>query len=117
MQTIYDLNSLNKVFLRTLNRLMRNACFNSKFAEEDPLFSFNDLIEKNHLKIKNFITDNIIGINIEDNKVKNSLGDIFTEKYLLYPNFLFYWDSNILCESSQGGVSEFIEYEELKIGK
>ena len=117
VQTIYDLNSLNKVFLRTLNRLMRNACFNSKFAEEDPLFSFNDLIEKNHLKIKNFITDNIIGINIEDDKVKNSLGDIFTEKYLLYPNFLFYWDSNILCESSQGGVNEFIEYEELKIGK
>jgi len=117
LQMMYDINSLNKVFIRSLNRLLRNSCFNFKFAQEDPLSSFNDSVEKNHIKIKKFMKEEIIGINIGDDKVKSSLGDIFTEKYLIYPNFLFYLDSHILCESSQGGVSEFIEYEELKLGK
>lgn len=117
LQMMYDINSLNKDFIRSLNRLLRNSCFNFKFAQEDTLSSFNDSVEKNHLKIKKFIKEEIIGINIGDDNVKGSLGDIFTEKYLIYPNFLFYLDSHILCESSQGGVNEFIEYEELKVGK
>ena len=117
LQMMYNINSLNKVFIRSLNRLLRNSCFNFKFAQEDQLSCFNDSVEKNHIKIKKFIKEEIIGINIGDDKVKSSLGDIFTEKYLIYPNFLFYLDSHILCESSQGGVSEFIEYEELKLGK
>ena len=117
LQMMYDINSLNKAFIRSLNRLLRNSCFNFKFAQEDHLSCFNDSVEKNHKKIKKFIKEEIIGINIGDDKVKSSLGDIFTEKYLIYPNFLFYLDSHILCESSQGGVSEFIEYEELKLGK
>ena len=115
IQMIYNINSQNKNFIRSLNRLLRNACFNYKFSDEDQLNDFNDIIEKNHLKIKNFVKENIIKINIEDNKVKSSLGDIFNEKYLLYPTFLFYWDSNILCDGIQGGVKEFIEYENMKV--
>ena len=114
VQLIYNISSPNSNFIRSLNRLLRNACFNFKFSDEDQLFEFNEIIEKNHLKIKNFIKDNIIGINIQDNKVKSSLGDIFTEKYLIYPTFLFYLDCNIIFESTQGGVNEFIEYEDLK---
>ena len=115
IQYIYNINSSNNTFIRTLNRLLRNACFNFKFSEEDQLKNYNDIIEPNHLKIKKFMKENIIGINIKDNKVKSSLGDIFNEKFLLYPKFLFYMDSNILCQSTQKGANEFIEYEELKI--
>ena len=114
IQKIYNINFQNNNVIRSLNRLLRNICFNNKFSEEDQLKDFNDIIEKNHLKIKNFIKENIISINIGDNKIKSSLGDIFNEKYLLYPNFLFYKDSSILCEGIQGGVKEFIEYENMK---
>ena len=115
IQMIYNIHSQNKNFIRSLNRLLRNACFNYKFSDEDQLNDYNDIIEKNHLKIKNFVKENIIKINIEDNKVKSSLGNIFNEKYLLFPNFLFYWDCNTLCEGIQGGVKEFIEYENMKV--
>ena len=114
VQQIYNISSPNSNFIRSLNRLLRNACFNFKFSDEDQLSEYNEIIEKNHLKIKNFIKENIIGINIQDNKIKSSLGDIFTEKYLIYPTFLFYLDCNILFESTQGGVKDFIEYEDLK---
>ena len=114
VQMIYNIGIPNSNFMRSLNRLLRNACFNFKFSEEDQLCEYNEIIEKNHLKIKNFIKENIIGINIQDSKVKSSLGDIFTEKYLIYPTFLFYLDCNIIFESTQGGIDEFIEYEDLK---
>ena len=114
IQFIYNINSSNNKFIRTLNRLLRNACFNFKFNEEDQLNIYNDIIEKNYLKIKNFIKENIIGINIEDNKVKSSLGDIFTEKFLICPKFLFYLDSNNLFQSSQKKAGDMIKYEELK---
>ena len=118
VQIVYNINSQkNNQFIRSLNRLLRNACFNFKFNEEDPLSIFNDSIEKNNKKIKNFIKENIIGINIKDNKVKNSLGDIFTENYIIYPKYLFYWDTNIIFRSINGGVKQFIEYEKLKIEK
>ena len=117
VQIIYNINSHKNLFIRSLNRLLRNACFNFKFNEDDPLNSFNESIEKNHLKIKNYIEDNILGIEIEDKKVKSSLGDIFNEKYIIYPKFLFYWDTNIIFKSIHGGVKQFIEFEKLKIEK
>ena len=55
VQAIFTINSQKYEFVRSLNRLLRNACFNFKFADGDPLHIFNDLIEKNHLKIKNYI--------------------------------------------------------------
>ena len=117
MQTIYSINASNNNFIRCLNRLLRNACFNFKFDEKDPLSEYNDIIEKNHLKIKNFIKENIIKINIEDNKVKSSLTDIFNENYLIFPNYLFDSDCNIIWETIDGGINDLIENEELKRGK
>ena len=114
IQFIYNINASNNKFIRTLNRLLRNACFNFKFNEEDQLSIYNDIIEKNYLKIKNFMKENIIGINLEDNKVKSSLGDIFNEKFLICPKFLFYLDSNNLFQSSQKKAGDMIKYEELK---
>ena len=71
------------------------------------------LIEKNHKKLKQLIKDKIISININD-KVKNSLRDLFTEKYLIYPRFLFYWDSQLLCATITGGVDKIITFADLK---
>ena len=113
IQMLYSINPLNCIFVRSLNRLLRNTCFNFKFAEGDPLAIFNDNIEKNHKKLKQLIKDKIISININD-KVKNSLRDLFTEKYLIYPKFLFYWDSQLLCATITGGVDKIITFADLK---
>jgi hypothetical protein len=113
IQMLYSINPLNCIFVRSLNRLLRNTCFNFKFADGDPLAVFNDNIEKNHKKLKQLIKDKIISININD-KVKNSLRDLFTEKYLIYPRFLFYWDSQLLCATITGGVDKIITFADLK---
>ena len=113
IQMLYSINPLNCVFVRSLNRLLRNTCFNFKFADEDPLAVFNDIIEKNYKKLKQLIKDKIISININD-KIKKSLSDLFTEKYLIYPKFLFYWDSQLLCATITGGVDKIITFADLK---
>ena len=113
IQMLYSINPLNCVFVRSLNRLLRNTCFNFKFADGDPLCIFNDIIEKNNKKLKQFINEKIISIVINE-KVKNSLKDLFTEEYLIYPKFLFYWDSQLLCATITGGVDKIITFEELK---
>ena len=63
--------------------------------------------------MKDFINEKIISINIDD-KVKYSLSNLFTEKYLIYPKFLFYWDSQLLCATITGGVDKMIKFKELK---
>ena len=116
IQAIYSINPMNCTFIWSLNRLLRNCCFNFKFGENDKLSIFNEVLSKNHLLIKNFIKEHIISI-IIDNNVKNSLKDLFTEKYLIYPKFLFYWDSRLLCSTFTGGVDKIIDFKELKEGR
>ncbi len=111
VQSIY-LHKIDSNLIRCLNRLLRNTCFNFKFPEQDPLKEFNDVVEKNHLKIKKFFKDHIIEIEIDDENVKNSLGDIFNEKYMIYPNFLFHLDIDILRESMKREESEDSKDEE-----
>ena len=113
---LYSINPLNCIFVRSLNRLLRNTCFNFKFAEGDPLCIFNDSIETNNKKLKKFINEKIISINITS-KEKIALSNLFTEKYLIYPKFLFYWDSELLVKTIQGGASTIIQFSELKINR
>ena len=113
IQMLYDINPLNCIFVRNLNRILRNTCFNSKFAEGDSLYAFNESIEINFNKLQKLIKEKIISIVINDD-IKNSLKDLFTEKYLIYPKFLFYWDSQLLCATIDGGVEQIINFEELK---
>ena len=110
---MYSIDPINCAFVESFNRLLRNTCFNFKFADGDPLCIFNDIIEKNNKKLKQFINEKIISIVINE-KVKNSLKDLFTEEYLIYPKFLFYWDSQLLCATITGGVDKIITFEELK---
>ena len=37
----------------------------------------------------------------------------FTEKYIIYPKFLFYVDSTLLCGTFQGGEDEIIHFHEI----
>ena len=113
IQMLYSINPLNCIFVRSLNRILRNTCFNSKFNEGDSLYEFNESIEINYKKLQKLINEKIISIEINDD-IKNSLKDLFTEKYLLYPKFLFYWDSQLLCATIDGGVEQIISFEELK---
>ena len=113
IQMLYSINPLNCVFVRSLNRILRNTCFNSKFTEGDSLCPFNESMETNYQKLQKLIKDKIISIVINDD-IKNSLKDLFTEKYIIYPKFLFYWDSQLLCATIDGGVEQIISFEELK---
>ena len=113
IQMLYSINPLNCVFVRSLNRILRNTCFNSKFTEGDSLYEFNNSIETNYKKLQKLIEDKILSIVIND-EIKNSLKDLFTEKYIIYPKFLFYWDSQLLCATIDGGVEQIISFEELK---
>ena len=114
IQMLYSINPLHCNYIRSLNRLMRNTCFNFKFDKVDVLSKFNDSIESNNLKIKQFIKDKIISIKETDDEVKESLNNLFTEKYLIYPKFLFYVDSNLLCGTIHGGEEEIIHFHEIQ---
>ncbi len=114
VQMLYSLNPLQILFLRSLNRLIRNTCFNYKFDQNDSLASFNDYIEENNKKLQTFIKEKIISIKSDDDEVKNSLNDLFTDKYIIYPKFLFYFDSTLLCGTFQGGEAEIINFQEIK---
>ena len=113
VQMLYSMNPTRLTFLRSLNRLIRNTCFNFKFDEKDSLAKFNESIEENNKKLKNFIEEKIISINENDDDVKNSLRDLFTEKNIIYPKFLFYVDSELLCGTIKGGAEEIIHYHEM----
>ena len=113
IQMLYSINPLNCVFVRSLNRILRNTCFNAKFTEGDSLYEFNESMEVNYKKLQKLINEKIISIVINDD-IKNSLKDLFTEKYLIYPKFLFYWDSQLLCATIDGGVEQIISFEELR---
>ena len=66
VQMLYSINPLNCTYIRSLNRLMRNTCFNFKFDKNDELSKFNDSIEKNNKKLKGFISEKIIAIKETD---------------------------------------------------
>ena len=114
VQMLYSINPLNCTYIRSLNRLLRNTCFNFKFGDTDDLCKFNDSIEVNNKKLQNFVKEKIIAIKETDDDVKESLNNLFTEKYLIYPKFLFYVDSSLLCGTINGGEDEIINYREIQ---
>ena len=113
MQEIYGINPMKYLLVRSLNRLIRNTCFNHKFDETDYLSRFNDLIEKYHINIKNLIINNVININENSENLKKSLMKLFTSKYLVYPHFLFNRDCKLIFYTINGGKDELIKYENL----
>ena len=116
IQSLYSILPHKSEYIKFLNKLIWRTIYNSKFKEgEDAILKiFDDTIEINNKKIKNFIEQNIISIDENDEEVKKSLNDLFTEKYLIYPKFLFYNDSKLLCETFQGGEDAIINFYEIK---
>ena len=114
VQAIFNINAQKTSFVRSLNRILRNVCFNFKFSEKDELCNFNDIIESNHLKIKNYIRDNIIDIDVNNEEIKSSLEEIFNEEESISPKFLFYSDINLLNRSLKGGINTYLKSLEIK---
>ena len=113
VQNIYGIVIEKYGFLRKLNRLIRNTCYNFHFLETDELYPFNDKIEQFHNQLKEYIEDKIMSINTESDTIKDSLSFLFQDNYLYYPKFLFYWDSQLLCEACEGGVDTLLEFQDL----
>ena len=113
IQEIYDINPMKILLVRSLNRLIKNTCFNHKFNESDNLSKFNDLIEKYHQNMENIIINNVINFDENAEYAKKSLKELFTEKHLVYPKFLFYRDSELISKAINGGPDEMINYKEL----
>lgn len=51
LQEIYNISPSKFQFVRNMNRLIRNICFNEKFRENDELFKYNGIIKESNLKI------------------------------------------------------------------
>ena len=113
IQELYGINPMKILLVRSLNRLIKNTCFNYKFNENDDLNKFNDLIEKYHISMKNLIIENIINIDENSEKIKQYLSQLFTEKYLLYPKFLFYSDCALISRTINAGSDELINFRQL----
>ena len=97
IHAMYNIN-INCNFIKQIVKLINNTTLNLKFKEIDSLNIFNDNIEKNYHKFKKFMNENILSIDIEKDEIKYYLKDLFSEKNLIYPKYLFYWDSKLLCE-------------------
>ena len=90
VQQLYSILPNKSNYVKFLNKLVWKAIYNNKFIEDDVQFvGFNESIEINNKKVKNFIEQKIISIDENSDETKNSLNDLFTEKYLIYPKFLF----------------------------
>ena len=115
IQTLYSILSHKSNYIKNLNKLIWKAIYNNKFPNNDNLAIFNESIEMNNKKVRNYIDTRILSVKENNEEVKNSLNDLFTEKYLIYPKFLFYVDSTLLCGTIQGGAEEIIEFHEIKL--
>ena len=89
VQEIFSIHPAKYKFIRTLNRLLCNTCFNTLFLEKDELFKFNQHIESNNNKLKIFFEKFIISIDEEKEEEKIKVQDLFKEKFTIYPNFFF----------------------------
>ena len=105
IQSIYSINPSKYKFIRTLNRLLCNTCFNTPFNEKDHLSQFNKYIESNSLKLNIFFQKFIISIDEEKEEEKIKIKNLFNEKFMIYPQFFFFWDSKFFYTS----ISEKME--------
>ena len=117
IQILYSILPHKSGYIKFLNKIIWRNIYNKKYNEgEDKILKqFDDTIEINNKKVTDFIEEKILSINENDEEVKKSLNDLFTEKYLIYPKFLFYDDSKLLCETVQGGEDAIINFHEIKL--
>ena len=110
IQSLYSINPSKYKFIRTLNRLLCNTCFNTPFIEKDELSRFNKCIESNNLKLKNFFQKFIISIDVEKEEEKIKIKNIFNEKFSIYPKFFFTWDSKFFYTSINEKMEKIMNF-------
>jgi hypothetical protein len=111
IQDIYSINPGKYKFVRTLNRLLCNTCFNTPFIPNDSLSKFNKYIESNHQKLSIFIQKFIISIDEEKEEEKIKIKNIFSEKFAEYPKFFFDWDAKFFYTSVSEKMDKIINIE------
>jgi len=111
IQEIYSINPGKYKFVRTLNRLLCNTCFNTQFIPNDSLSKFNKYIESNHQKLSIFIQKFIISIDEEKEEEKIKIKNIFNEKFAEYPKFFFDWDAKFFYTSVGEKMEKIINIE------
>ena len=94
IQKIFSIHPHKYTFIKSMNKLLCNTCFNNEFSEKDPLNIFNEDIKIYNEKLNNFFQNNIININANDIENKKYLKNVFKEMNFDYPSFLF----NLNCE-------------------
>lgn len=94
IQKIYSIHPHKYAFIKSMNRLLCNTCFNIEFGEKDPLNIFNEEIKLYNEKLNNFFKNNIMNINANDIENKKYLKNLFKEMNIDYPSFFF----NLNCE-------------------
>ena len=94
IQKIFSIHPNKYIFIKSMNRLLCNTCFNIEFGEKDALNIFNNDIKIYHEKLNNFFQNNIMNIELEDIENKKYLKNLFNQMNVQYPSFLF----NINCE-------------------
>ena len=110
VQEIFSIHPAKYKFIRTLNRLLCNTCFNTLFIEKDELFKFNEYIERNNKKLKKFFEKFIISIDEEKEEEKIRVQKIFKEKFTIYPKFFFKWDSIFFYTSINEKMEKIITF-------
>ena len=114
VQMIYNINPIECNYIKNLNRLIYATIYNSKIKEEG-YDDYKQYIHIYHEKLEKFMFENIIQLNEEDDKIKESLSNLFTEKYLTYPEFLIFKDTEFLCSSILGGKKVVMDYQKIAI--
>ena len=110
IQSIYLINASKYKFIRTLNRLLCNTCFNTPFIEKDELSRFNKYIETNNQKLKIFFQKFVISIDEEKEEEKIKIKNIFNEKFAIYPKFFFIWDTKFFYTSINKKLEKIIDF-------
>ena len=96
IQKIFSIHPNKYVFIKSMNKLLCNTCFNIQFSEKDPLNIFNKDISIYHEKLNNFFENNIINIDLNDVENKKCFKEVFNNLNVEYPSFLFNFDCDFL---------------------
>lgn len=96
IQKIFSIHPNKYTFIKSMNRLLCNTCFNLEFGQNDDLKIFNNDIKIYHEKLNKFFKSNIMNIEPEDIENKKYLKNLFNHMNVEYPSFLFNLSCNFL---------------------
>ena len=106
IQKIYSIHPHKYAFIKSMNRLLCNTCFNIEFGQKDALNVFNEDIKLYNEKLNNFFKNNIMNINMNDVENKKYLKNLFKEMNVEIPSFVFNLNCNFLESLINANIKE-----------